>query len=113
MIGDCPEKMPCTLAFSQDEYSQPTQTCELGSSELVEEEALAISSLEYLPMGASSILIHGCLLWQTQGDPEGYGASLAPCLLALRRVSLTCLMQDSHKQCWKHLIYCLPRRLSR
>ena len=84
MIMTVLRRMPCTLAFSQDECSQPTQTCELGSSELVERWGLGHLLFGVSAHRALSIPIHGCVLWQTQGDPEGYGTSLALCSPASR-----------------------------
>ena len=95
---------------SQDECSQPTQTCDLGSSEPVERWGLGHLLFGVSVHGGLSTTIHGCLLWQKQGDPEGYGASLALCSPASGGVSLTCPMGGPYKQCWKHLISCLPRR---
>lgn len=84
---DCSEKDVLSLCSfpgfnsekSQNECSQPSQTCDLGSNWPAERRALSHLYFGVSAHRALPTTLHGCRLWQTQGDPEGYGASLALC----------------------------------
>ena len=113
MIMTVLRRMPCSRAFSKEKSGWVFTT----HPDLWSWQQWACGEMRPWPSplwstchGGLSTTIHGCLLWQKQGDPEGYGASLALCSPASGGVSLTCLMWGPYKQCWKHLISCLPRR---